>query len=81
MGSIGHVLGDAVTPEIGEAWSNAVMALAEICINEEEKLYKAAEQRAAAAEATALPTCLSESARTLPFPAAQVRRHLGSGEQ
>lgn len=45
MASIGEVLGDAVTPEIGEAWSNAVMALAEICINEEEKLYKAAEQR------------------------------------
>mmetsp|Transcript_84193 Transcript_84193/g.160841 ORF Transcript_84193/g.160841 Transcript_84193/m.160841 type:complete len:398 (+) Transcript_84193:57-1250(+) len=45
MASIGEVLGDAVTPEIGEAWSNAVMALAEICINEEEKLYKAAEER------------------------------------
>lgn len=43
--SIGEVLGDAVTPEIGEAWSNAVMALAEICITEEEKLYTLAEGR------------------------------------
>lgn len=45
MASIGEVLGDAVTPDIGEAWSNAVMALAEICIGEEEGLYSFAEQR------------------------------------
>jgi len=45
MASIGEVLGEAVTPEIGRGWSNAVMALAEICINAEEDLYKQAEAR------------------------------------
>lgn len=45
LASIAEVLGDTVTPEIGEAWSNAVMALGEICIGEEEKLYQLVEQR------------------------------------
>ena len=45
MGAIGEVLGDAVTPEIGEAWSEAVLALAQICIDAEEDLYKVAEQK------------------------------------
>lgn len=48
MASIGHVLtaeGIDVTPEIATGWSNAVMALAEICIGEEEKLYTMAEAR------------------------------------
>jgi len=43
--AIGEVLGDAVTPEIGEAWSNAVFALAEICWTGEEALYKQTESR------------------------------------
>jgi nitric oxide dioxygenase len=45
MASIGHVLGEAVTPEVGAGWSEAVLALAEILINTEEELYKMAEQR------------------------------------
>jgi len=45
MEAVGKVLGDAVTPEIGQAWSNAVMALAEIMIGEEEKLYQVIEGR------------------------------------
>mmetsp|Transcript_22111 Transcript_22111/g.39585 ORF Transcript_22111/g.39585 Transcript_22111/m.39585 type:complete len:390 (+) Transcript_22111:128-1297(+) len=45
MMAIGQVLGDAVTPEIGNAWSEAVLELATICINKEEELYKSAETR------------------------------------
>eukprot|EP00405_Crypthecodinium_cohnii_P015238 CAMPEP_0206450886 /NCGR_PEP_ID=MMETSP0324_2-20121206/19003_1 /ASSEMBLY_ACC=CAM_ASM_000836 /TAXON_ID=2866 /ORGANISM="Crypthecodinium cohnii, Strain Seligo" /LENGTH=392 /DNA_ID=CAMNT_0053920643 /DNA_START=57 /DNA_END=1235 /DNA_ORIENTATION=- len=45
MASIGHILGDAVTPEIGKGWSEAVMALANILIEEEKKLYEAAAAR------------------------------------
>lgn len=45
MKAIVEVLGDAVTPEIGEAWSEAVLALAEICWTGEEEAYKAAEKR------------------------------------
>ena len=45
MKAIAEVLGDAVTPEIAEGWSNAVFALAEICYTGEETLYKAAEAR------------------------------------
>lgn len=45
LASVVEVLGDAVTPEIGEAWSNAVMALAEILIETEEGMYQAAEKR------------------------------------
>merc|ERR1719229_1777102 len=45
MLAIGEVLGDAVTPEIGEGWSNAVLALAEILTNAEEELYQKVEAR------------------------------------
>lgn len=45
MASIGHVLGEVVTPEIGEGWSEAVLALAKILITTEEELYQMAEQR------------------------------------
>jgi len=45
MESIGHVLGDAVTPEIGEGWSEAVLSLAKILYEKEEELYKMAEGR------------------------------------
>lgn len=45
MESIGHVLGDVVTPEIGQGWSDAVLALAKIMYETETELYKAAEQR------------------------------------
>lgn len=45
MASIGHVLGDAVTPEVGQGWSEAVMSLAKILIDTEEGIYKQAEQR------------------------------------
>lgn len=45
MASVAEVLGAAVTPEIGAAWSEAVMSLAGILIGEEEKLYKAAESK------------------------------------
>lgn len=40
MIAIGEVLGDAVTPEIAHGWSEAIMALAELCIAAEETLYK-----------------------------------------
>mmetsp|Transcript_39063 Transcript_39063/g.83377 ORF Transcript_39063/g.83377 Transcript_39063/m.83377 type:complete len:426 (+) Transcript_39063:132-1409(+) len=43
--AIVEVLGDAVTPEVGDAWSKAILALAEICWTAEEELYKAAEGR------------------------------------
>ena len=45
MSAIGEVLGDAVTPEIAEGWSEAVLALAGVCIDAEENLYKEAEAR------------------------------------
>jgi nitric oxide dioxygenase len=39
MLAIGEVLGSAVTPEIGAGWSEAVLGLAGVCIDAEEKLY------------------------------------------
>lgn len=39
------MLGAAVTPEIGAAWSEAVMYLAGILIDREEQLKSAAEKR------------------------------------
>jgi len=45
MKSVAHVLGSAVTPDIGAAWSEAVLFLAKACIDTEESLYKMAEQR------------------------------------
>jgi len=45
MASVGKALGSAVTPEIGAAWSEAVLFLAKACIDTEESLYKMAEQR------------------------------------
>jgi nitric oxide dioxygenase len=42
MESIGEVLGDAATAAVAAAWSEAVMALAKICISTEEELYKKA---------------------------------------
>jgi len=45
MESIGEVLGDVVTPEIGAAWSDAVLALAQILIDTEAGLYKMAAER------------------------------------
>lgn len=46
MESIGHVLGDVVTPEIGTGWSDAVLALAKILIEKEEELNTMAKNRA-----------------------------------
>lgn len=45
MKAIAEVLGDAATPEVAEGWSNAVLALAEICWTGEEALYKETEAR------------------------------------
>jgi len=45
MASIGHILGDVVTPEIGTGWSDAVLALAKLLIEKEEELYRIAEAR------------------------------------
>jgi len=45
MESIGHIMGDAVTPEIGAGWSEAVLALAKVLYETEGKLYKEAEER------------------------------------
>lgn len=45
MESVAEVLGDAVTPEIGQGWSDAVNALAGILIDAEEGLYAEAEKR------------------------------------
>lgn len=39
--AIGQVLGDAATPEIVEAWTNAYGVLAEVFINREGEMYKA----------------------------------------
>lgn len=45
LAAVGEVLGDAVTPEIGSAWSSSVLALAQILIDAEENLYKRNEAR------------------------------------
>ncbi|EOD25800.1 putative nitric oxide dioxygenase [Emiliania huxleyi CCMP1516] len=49
MGSIAHVLGpklgDALTPEVAGAWSEAVRFLAKVCIDKEEALYAEYEKR------------------------------------
>jgi len=45
MHAIKEVLGDSVTPEIEHGWDEAVLGLAEICINAEEDLYNGAEKR------------------------------------
>ena len=39
------MFGDAITPEVGAGWSEAVNYLAMILINREEELYAEAEQR------------------------------------
>jgi nitric oxide dioxygenase len=45
MAAVAQVLGPAVTPEVGAAWSEAVSHLAGVCIAAEERLYKQAERR------------------------------------
>jgi nitric oxide dioxygenase len=45
MESVGEILGEVVTPEIGQGWSDAVLSLANILIEEEAKLYQMAESR------------------------------------
>jgi nitric oxide dioxygenase len=45
MASIAHILGDIVTPEIGDGWSEAVLALAKIMHETEAANYKTAEER------------------------------------
>lgn len=45
MASIAHVLGDVVTPEIGEGWSEAIQSLAATLINAEKDLYEQAASR------------------------------------
>mmetsp|Transcript_570 Transcript_570/g.1323 ORF Transcript_570/g.1323 Transcript_570/m.1323 type:complete len:437 (+) Transcript_570:187-1497(+) len=45
MQSIAKVLGDAVTPEVAKAWSEAVLFLAKALIDVEESLYQMAEKR------------------------------------
>lgn len=40
LASVGEVLGEAVTPEVAAAWSEAVMALAGILIKREAEIYK-----------------------------------------
>jgi len=45
MESIAHVLGEVVTPEIGNGWSEAVLELAKILINTEKDLYQQAAKR------------------------------------
>src|SRR6056300_32105 len=42
MEAVGEVLGEAVTPEISAAWSEAIMALANIFIQTEKNLYAVA---------------------------------------
>ncbi|GBQ10186.1 MULTISPECIES: NO-inducible flavohemoprotein [Acetobacteraceae] len=39
LGAIGHVLGDAATPEIAEAWGKAYWFLADILIGREKQIY------------------------------------------
>ncbi|MFT8417624.1 MAG: NO-inducible flavohemoprotein [Acetobacter sp.] len=41
LGAIAHVLGDAATPEIMEAWGNAYWFLADILIGREKQIYHA----------------------------------------
>jgi len=45
MESIGEVLGEVVTPEIAEGWSQAVLALAKVLIDTEQGLYNTAAER------------------------------------
>lgn len=45
MESIGAVLGEAVTPEVGAGWSEAVLALAKVLTEREDQLYREAETR------------------------------------
>jgi len=45
MEAIVDILGDIVTPEIGAAWSEAVLFLAKAFIDTEESLYQMVEQR------------------------------------
>lgn len=45
MEAVGETLGEVVTPEIAAAWSEAVMALAKIFIQTEEKLYAVAKEK------------------------------------
>jgi nitric oxide dioxygenase len=45
MEAVGKVLGDAVTPEIGAAWSESVLFLAKVLIDAEEALYASAAER------------------------------------
>mmetsp|Transcript_18568 Transcript_18568/g.42454 ORF Transcript_18568/g.42454 Transcript_18568/m.42454 type:complete len:425 (+) Transcript_18568:187-1461(+) len=45
MESIGHVLGPIVTPDIANAWSEAVLYLAKAFIDTEESIYTMAEKR------------------------------------
>ncbi|MCQ9156633.1 NO-inducible flavohemoprotein [Acidomonas methanolica] len=40
LGAIGHVLGDAATPEIAEAWGKAYWFLADILIGREKQIYE-----------------------------------------
>lgn len=42
MEAVVEVLGDAVTPEVGHAWSESVLALAEILIDAEKDMYQKA---------------------------------------
>jgi nitric oxide dioxygenase len=39
LGAVAEVLGDAVTPEIGAAWSGVLMHVANACIDVERQLY------------------------------------------
>ena len=39
MGAVAEVLGDAVTPEIGQAWSDVVVHVAKACIQLETEIY------------------------------------------
>ena len=45
MESVGEILGDAVTAEVAGAWSEALMALANLLISLEGKLYKEAAEK------------------------------------
>lgn len=45
MESIASILGEVVTPEIGDGWSEAVLALAQILIDTERGLYTMAAER------------------------------------
>lgn len=45
MASISNVLGDVVTPEIGNGWSEAILSLADVLINAEKDLYQKAAGR------------------------------------